>query len=99
MPRWVPTPLADRLMFREFDDGAVSFDPDTTATLLLSPLSSFLLGLWRTQGRPPLTVEELLAQVLAVDDSSTDAALAHQMVQRALDDLQQAGLIATSAPA
>lgn len=99
MPSWVSTPLADRLLFREFDDGSVSFDPDTTATLLLSPLSGFLLGLWKQQPRPSLTFEELLAQVLAVDDSSTDAAQARQMVQSALDDLQQAGLVAPSVQA
>ena len=96
---WVSTPAAARLLVREFEDGAVCFDPQTSETLLLSHLSSFLLELWAQHPERPMAYGELLAEVLAVDDSSADKAVAGELVEQALGELQRAGLVAHGASA
>ena len=94
---WLATPASRRLLSRMFEDGAVCFDPETCETLLLSPLASFLLELWQQHGKQALTRDELLAEVLAVDDSTADPALAEAQLDQALDELQRAGLAACGA--
>ena len=91
---WVATPATARLLIREFEDGAVCFDPQTSETLLLTHLSSFLLELWAQNPGRPMAHDELLAEVLAVDDSSADEAVAGELVEQALNELQRAGLVA-----
>ena len=92
---WVSTPSAARLLFREFEDGTVCFDPDTGETLQLSHLARFLLELWATDLPRPLTRDELLSEVLAVDDSATDVGTAARLIDQALNELQQAGFAAS----
>lgn len=95
--RWASTPAATRLVCREFEDGSVCFDPETGETLLLSHLSRFLLDLWEDRPTRAQTRDDLLAQVLAVDDSATQAPNAGDQVDEALSELQRAGLVAHSA--
>ncbi|KQY85319.1 MULTISPECIES: hypothetical protein [Roseateles] len=90
---WVATPAAARLLAREFEDGTVCFDPQTSETLLLSHLSSFLLELWAQHPGRPMVHDELLAEVLAVDDSTADKDVAAELVAQALNELQRAGLV------
>ena len=96
---WLATRSAGRLLLREFEDGSVCFDPETGETLLLSHLSSFLLDLWKQNAAVPLTRDQLLAEVLAADDSATDAVTAAELVDQSLNELQRAGLAASSASA
>lgn len=95
--RWLPTPSANRLLSREFEDGTVCFDVETGETLLLSPLASFLLECWPPDAIRPLTSDELLAQVLAANDSPADAGTAEALVEQALSELHRAGFVAHDA--
>ncbi len=92
--RWLAAPAASRLLSREFEDGFVCFDPDTGETLLLSHLASFLLETWSRHPGQALAQADLLDQVLAADDGEPDAALAAELLERTLDELLQAGLVA-----
>ncbi|RZJ02183.1 MAG: HPr-rel-A system PqqD family peptide chaperone [Rubrivivax sp.] len=90
---WLPTPSANRLLSREFEDGTVCFDPDTGETLLLSPLAGFLLECWAPGAARPMSDAELLAQVLAINDSATEADVAQALVEQALSELHRAGFV------
>lgn len=90
---WVASPSSLQLLFRDYEDGTVCFDPTTTETRLLSPLTRFLLESLNGAGQTVLTDTDLLAQVLAVDGSGSDAPTVADAVHAALADLVRAGLV------
>lgn len=96
---WAATPVAARLLSREFEDGCIRFDPETGETLLLTHLASFVLEHWADDPSATATTDALLAQVLAVDDSAADETTAQALLSQALSELQQAGLVSHCAHA
>lgn len=90
---WVASSSSLGLLFRDFPDGTVCFDPATAETRLLSPLTCFLLDLLASAGPRSLTCSQLVAQVLAVEESGADPQAAASLVEAALAELVQASLI------
>ncbi len=89
---WIASTSALSLLFREFPDGAVCFDPDTTETRLLAPLTRFLLGCLIDASPRAVALARLVEHVLAVDESGADPQTAADAVGAALAELGQAGL-------
>lgn len=89
---WIASTSALNLLFRDFSDGAVCFDPDTTETRLLAPLTHFLLGCLIDANPQGLATTSLIGRVLAVDESGVDPQTAADAVDAALAELAQAGL-------
>lgn len=89
---WIASASSLGLLFREFPDGAVCFDPDTTETRLLAPLTRFLLACLVDASPQPVATDRLVEHVLAVDESGADPRIAADAVDAALAELAQAGL-------
>lgn len=89
---WIASTSALSLLFREFPDGAVCFDPDTTETRLLAPLTRFLLECLVDASPRAVAKMRLVSHVLAVDESGADPLVAADAVDVALAELAQAGL-------
>ncbi len=89
---WIASASALSLLFREFPDGTVCFDPATTETRLLAPLTSFLLECLAGDSPQAVTAADLVERVLAVDESGADPQAAANAVDSALAELAQAGL-------
>lgn len=89
---WIASPSSLQLLFRDYADGTVCFDPATTETRLLSPLTRFLLELLADAGQTIVSSAYLVQQVLAVDESASDAEAVAGAVHAALAELARAGL-------
>lgn len=90
---WTASTSALSLLFREFADGTVCFDPATTETRLLAPLTRFLLACLADDSPKAMTAARLVERVLAVDESGADPQAAADAVDAALSELAQAGLV------
>lgn len=90
---WIASTSALSLLLREFPDGTVCFDPDTTETRLLAPLTRFLLECLVDANPQGVTTARLVDRVLAVDESDADPQTAVDAVDAALAELTQAGLV------
>lgn len=90
---WVASTSSLDLLFRDFPDGSVCFDTATGETRLLSPLTRFLLEALAAAAPAALARDRLIEQVLAVDESDADALTAAGLVDAALAELAQAGLV------
>lgn len=90
---WVASTSSLGLLFRDFPDGTVCFDPATAETRLLSPLTRFLLELLAHASPQSLNCAHLVAQVLAVEEPGADPQAAAGLVDVALAELVQTGLI------
>ncbi|WP_394480980.1 hypothetical protein [Roseateles sp. LYH14W] len=80
-------------MSRDFPDGTICFDPVTAETRLLSPLTRFLLELLAQASPQSLTSACLVEQVLAVEEPGTDPRAAAKLVDAAVAELVNTGLI------
>lgn len=89
---WIASRSSLTLLFRDFPDGTVCFDPATTETRLLSPLTRFLLETLTDAGPRAMTAACLADRVLAVDESGADPQAAADAVEAALAELAHAGL-------
>jgi hypothetical protein len=96
--RWFASPASLALLSREFEDGTVCFDPHTGETRLLAALTWFMLERLIEAGSQGLAPEDVVAQVLAADDSQPDACFAGTLVDATFDELLRAGLVNAGEP-
>ena len=79
----------DHILWKEVDEGWVRFDPAAGQTLLLTPISRFVLDETTSAGR---SVEELVTAALH-EEPDADPAQARELVCVALEALTAARLI------